>query len=204
MIHVDINKQIKRFSRTDNFSVQTDFAAGAITHISGPSGVGKTTLLRIIAGLVKPDHGHIIFNGETWLNTTENIYLPPQARNVGFVFQDYALFPNLTVKEHLSFGTKDAGFIQHLLALGNMERLVDQKPRALSGGQQQRLGILRALTTKPQLLLMDEPFSALDHALKAQLIPKLKVLLNEMNITCLIATHHPLELNDFADFYLDL
>ncbi|TDO24308.1 ATP-binding cassette domain-containing protein [Pedobacter duraquae] len=204
MIHVHITKEIKRFKGTEKFLVQTDFSVGAVTHISGPSGAGKTTLLRIIAGLVKPEHGHITFEGETWLNTTENLYLPTQARKVGFVFQDYALFPNMTVKEHLSFGTKDVELIQRLLILGKMERFIDQRPRELSGGQQQRLSILRALTTRPRLLLMDEPFSALDQALKAELVPDLKLLLIEMKTTCLVSTHYPLELKGFADFYFEL
>ncbi|RYZ99121.1 MAG: ATP-binding cassette domain-containing protein, partial [Sphingobacteriaceae bacterium] len=111
-----------------------------------------------------------------------------------FVFQDYALFPNMTVQQHLEYATDDMAWIKRLLALGKLETLADHKPAWLSGGQQQRLGILRALATRPKLLLMDEPFSALDGATKVALIDELRVLFAELKIIVLIVSHNLAEL----------
>ncbi|RZM27699.1 MAG: ATP-binding cassette domain-containing protein [Pedobacter sp.] len=204
MIQIDIAHQLKRYRGIENLRIQANFQKGSTVQISGPSGVGKTTLLRIIAGLLKPDKGLIISNGETWLETDRGINTTVQSRNLGFVFQDYALFPNLSVKEHMSFGTKDQNWINRLLEMGRMEGFRDQKPRQLSGGQQQRLAILRALSTKPSLMLMDEPFSALDQSLKLTFLPELKQLFKETEITALIVTHHPFELNAIKDDSLEL
>ena len=204
MIEIDISRKIKRYKGMEELSLKANFVSGAIMQISGPSGSGKTTLLRIIAGLVKPERGLILADGTTWLDTEKNINLPTQLRKVGFVFQDYALFPNMTVQQHLNYGTKDADFVERLLALGRMESFRNQKSLHLSGGQQQRLSILRALSTNPRLMLMDEPFSALDRKLKAELIPELKAFFTEMKTTCLIVSHHPLELEGIASQVLEL
>jgi molybdate transport system ATP-binding protein len=199
MIDIDIKKSIKTYNGYNHLEIRTSFVSKSVTRIYGPSGVGKTTLLKILAGLVRPDKGIIKVNTETWLDTKANISWPPQKRRAGFVFQDYALFPNMTVEQHLAFGTKDYGYIQRLLQLGRMERFQKHKPKQLSGGQQQRLAILRALSTKPALLLMDEPFSALDNELKVVLIEDLRQLLQELETTCLIVTHYPFETEGFAD-----
>ena len=116
----------------------------------------------------------------------------------GFVFQDYALFPNMTVRQHLAYATADNAWIERLLLIGKLETFSTHKPQYLSGGQQQRLAILRAIATKPKLLLMDEPFSALDAVMKAALIKDLKILFDELGTTVLIVTHNPQELADLA------
>ncbi len=118
---------------------------------------------------------------------------------VGFVFQDYALFPNMTVQQHLEYATNDLAWIEKLLSIGKLETFANHKPEYLSGGQQQRLAILRALAIKPKLLLMDEPFSALDPEMKSVLIKELKVIFGEMGATVLIVTHNPKELDGLAD-----
>jgi len=198
MININIKKKIKTYNGFEMLEINTSFASNGITQLLGISGAGKTTLLKMLAGLIRPEEGRIIVDNEIWLDTKLNIYLEPQKRHVGFVFQDYALFPNMTVEKHLLYGTQDAGYIKQLLKIGRMETFIDHKPRQLSGGQQQRLAILRALSTKPKLLLMDEPFSALDTALRSNLINDLKELLKANEITCLVVTHQPFINGEFA------
>jgi len=199
MIFIDIKKQVRTQGGANFIKVNASFASKQITQITGPSGSGKTTLLRIIAGLIEPEEGKVIVDGSVWMDTRLKMNLEPQKRAVGFVFQDYALFPNMTVLEHLQFGSGDQVFIDRLISLGKLEDFKSHRPKQLSGGQQQRLGILRALSTQPKILLMDEPFSALDAALKKELISGLKILLSELEITCLVVTHHPFETEGFAD-----
>jgi molybdate transport system ATP-binding protein len=164
----------------------------------GPSGVGKTTFLKVITGLVQPEKGVIKFDDTVWFDTSAKINLSPQKRLVGFVFQNYVLFPNMTVKEHLEYATSDVAWIDKLLKIGKLETLSTHKPEYLSGGQQQRLAILRALAIKPKLLLMDEPFSALDPKMKTALIEELKLLFAELKMTVFIVSHNPLELESFG------
>ncbi|HMI02950.1 MAG TPA: ATP-binding cassette domain-containing protein [Pedobacter sp.] len=204
MIEINIKKRVKTYAGIDLIEVRASFHVQRITQITGPSGAGKTTLLRIIAGLIRPEQGKITVNENIWLDTSANINLEPQKRDVGFVFQDYALFPNMTVTEHLHYGSDDAQFIDRLIAIGRLDAFRTHKPKHLSGGQQQRLAILRALATKPKLLLMDEPFSALDSVLKKSVMGELKELFEELKITCLIVTHHPLEAAGFAEHSFEL
>lgn len=204
MIQINIKKRVKTYDGADLIEANASFHVQTITQIIGPSGAGKTTLLRIIAGLIRPEEGKITVNEEVWLDTKANINLEPQKRKVGFVFQDYALFPNMTVREHLHYGSNDTQYIDRLIALGKLDAFKTHKPKHLSGGQQQRLAILRALATKPKLLLMDEPFSALDNVLKKEIMTDLKVLFAELQITCLIVTHHPMEADGFAEYSFEL
>ena len=198
MIQLDLTKQIKTYDGS-LLRINTRFASCRITQITGPSGAGKTTLLKMLAGLIRPDQGRIQVGDQVWLDTGAAICLEPQKRGVGFVFQDYALFPHMTVEKHLLYGTRDELYIQQLLQTGRLEPFRRHKPRHLSGGQQQRLAILRALATRPKLLLMDEPFTALDNALKGELIADLKQLLTAMQTTCLVVTHQPFANGEFAD-----
>jgi len=198
MISVAIEKQLKTYQGVQVLKIAHNFQTPGITKISGVSGVGKTTFLKIIAGFIQPEKGIITVNGQTWLDTENKISLSPQKRSTGFVFQDYALFPNMTVKQHLEYATHDAGWTEKLLVIGKLETLTDHKPLHLSGGQQQRLAILRALAIKPKLLLMDEPFSALDPEMKRELISEMKLVFNELNMTVLIVSHNPQELGDMA------
>ena len=202
MIEINITKRIKTYKGWEDFKINTQFEIGKITRITGPSGVGKTTLLKILAGLATPEHGLIKFNGEVWFDAKAKISKRIQERNVGFVFQDYALFPNMTVEEHLKFGTTDIEYIEYLLELGEMGSSRSNLPKQLSGGQQQRLAILRALSTKPALLLMDESFSALDKRLKSDLLFRLQVLFSAQGTTVLLVTHQEEEIVGDAGVFM--
>lgn len=204
MITIDIEKKLKAYSGQQWLRIRHDFAEGSITKIYGPSGAGKTTFLKIIAGLVQPEKGSIKVDDLTWLDTAANISLSPQKRMAGFVFQNYALFPNMTVRQHLEYATDDLQWIDRLLKIGKLETLQTHKPEHLSGGQQQRLAILRALAVKPKLLLMDEPFSALDLKMKLALIEELKLLFDELKLTVLIVSHNPLELEGLCDGEMEI
>jgi molybdate transport system ATP-binding protein len=198
MISVVIEKKLKTYQGLQVLKIAHNFQTSGITKISGVSGVGKTTFLKIIAGFIQPEKGMINVDNQTWLDTEKKISLSPQKRSVGFVFQDYALFPNMTVKHHLEYATNDASWIEKLLSIGKLETLADHKPLHLSGGQQQRLAILRALAIKPKLLLMDEPFSALDPEMKTVLIDDLRLLFDEMKTTVLIVSHNSDELKELS------
>lgn len=199
MIDINIEKRLKGYAGAGTLKVQHQFTAGSITKIHGPSGAGKTTFLKIFAGLVQADGGRIVVNNVTWLDSAQQVNFSPQARRVGFVFQDYALFPNMSVMQHLEYATTDGLWIDRLLRLGKLETLTTHKPHHLSGGQQQRLAILRALAIKPQIILMDEPFSALDRAIKSELISDLKAVFSDLNAAVLIVSHNPDELVSIAN-----
>jgi len=198
MTSIEIEKNLKTYQGKRAMKISRSFPAGSITKIYGPSGVGKTTFLKIIAGLIAPESGKIVVNGRMWLDTVAGISLPPQKRMAGFVFQDYALFPNMTVRQHLEYATDDVSWVDRLLAIAKLDTLCQHKPEHLSGGQQQRLAILRALAIKPKLLLMDEPFSALDAETKKDLINELKIIFRELGSTVIIVTHNPQELDDLT------
>ena len=204
MISIDIEKKLKAYKGQQVLKISAQFQSGSITKIFGPSGAGKTTFLKIIAGLIDPEKGKIIIDDTIWLDTSAKISLSPQKRRVGFVFQNYGLFPNMTVRQHLQYATEDHQWIDRLLAIGKLGTFEKHKPEYLSGGQQQRLSILRAMAIKPQLLLMDEPFSALDPKMKSEIIPELKSLCKELGITTLIVTHNPHELEGLTDAEIEI
>lgn len=203
MIRINIEKKLKAYNGQQILRIDRTFASGSITKIYGPSGSGKTTLLKLIAGLTNPDKGVIDVDGLTWYDSSRKINLSPQKRTTGFVFQNYALFPNMTVIEHLEYATKDAEWVKRLLHLGKLDTLSTHKPDYLSGGQQQRLAILRALSIKPRVLLMDEPFSALDSKMKIELIGELKPFLAQFGVTTLIVSHNQQELELFEGEVMD-
>jgi molybdate transport system ATP-binding protein len=198
MITVDIEKKLKAYNGSRVLQIKKTFNAGVITRITGPSGAGKTTFLKMVAGLITPDTGTIKTVSSTWFDAGQNINVIPQQRRIGFVFQDYALFPNMTVKQQLEYATDDTEWINRLIMIAGLETFVNHKPDHLSGGQQQRLAILRALAIKPKLLLMDEPFSALDLEMKTALIDDLQVLFKELGATTLIVSHNPQELDGIS------
>jgi len=194
MISIDIEKKLRAYRGEQVLKIATQFDNGSITKIYGPSGAGKSTFLKIIAGLVEPERGKILVDDVVWLDTVSKTSLSPQNRKTGFVFQNYALFPNMTVQQHLEYVSDDTQWISRLLTIGKLETFTSHKPEYLSGGQQQRLAILRAMAMRPKLMLMDEPFSALDPKMKSELILRLKSIWDELGTTVLIVSHNPQEL----------
>lgn len=166
-----------------------------VTVLFGPSGCGKTTVLRCLAGLDTPEEGAIQFGAETWFDAGRGICLTPQQRGIGFVFQDYALFPHLTVAGNVGYGLRGLPAserqrqVDELLQRFELTALAGQRPRQLSGGQQQRVALARALACRPKLLLLDEPLSALDAALREQLRGELRRLLAACDVPVLLVTH---------------
>jgi molybdate transport system ATP-binding protein len=170
-----------------------------IAVLFGPSGSGKTTILRCLAGLEKPDAGEICFNDKIWFQKNGNIFAPPQGRNIGFVPQDYALFPHLTVAENIGYGLnhlaspeKKSRVAEALDWLG-IAGLAARRPQKLSGGESQRVALARAIARRPQLLLLDEPFSALDMPTRQRLRGELAALLVELHLPAILVTHDRLE-----------
>jgi len=204
MISIDIEKKLKGYGGQQWLKIKREFAIGSIVNICGPSGAGKTTFLKIVAGLIQSDMGYIKVGDELWLDTSSSVSISPQKRKTGIVFQDYALFPNMAVLRHLEYATDDRQWINRLLHVGKLDTLSTHKPECLSGGQQQRLAILRALAIKPKLLLMDEPFSALDKQMKNALISELKQLFTELGCTVFIVSHNPEELSDLGSEVLEI
>jgi molybdate transport system ATP-binding protein len=171
--------------------VTTEIDGNELLCLFGHSGAGKTTLLRIIAGLTKPDKGRIVFNDTVWFDSDQKINVKPQERNVGYMFQDYALFPNMTVAKNISFAqkVKDTDEVNKLLALFDIETLRNQHPGKLSGGQKQRVALARALAAKPSVLLLDEPLSALDWDMRASLQLEILKAHEIMNSITLLVSH---------------
>ena len=201
MLDIHIKKQIKSVRGETALEVQAHFKNEAITGIYGNSGEGKSTLFNIIAGLSSPEYGTLHYNDLVWLDSVKEINLPTQKRNTGYIFQTNSLFPHFTVKENILFAVKNENqhevAVSKLLSQVDMEGMENRYPHQLSGGQVQRIAIARALAQKAQIILMDEPFSALDLEIKQKLYSFIKVFKKKYNLMILIVTH---DINDI--FYL--
>lgn len=204
MIDLQIAHRFKSYAGTKKLQLRVNFKTGDIVHLYGTSGSGKTTLLNIIAGFTAPDQGSIKVEEKLWLDTARKINLPVNQRKAGFVFQQYALFQHMTVHRHLTYSTNEHVLIDELINLASLDSFRNNYPRQLSAGQQQRLGIIRALSTRPRLLLMDEPFSALDDESKNSLITKLGEFIHSNQVTCIVASHNHAEMKAFANQTLDI
>jgi molybdate transport system ATP-binding protein len=187
------------------FDLDLALPGRGVTAIFGHSGSGKTTLLRCLAGLARPRVGRLVVNGEVWLDTERNIFLPTHKRPLGYVFQEASLFPHLSVKKNLRFGLERVQAAQRrvdllqaaeLLGIGH---LLERMPAGLSGGERQRVGIARALLTSPRLLLLDEPLASLDQKRKLEILPYLERLHDELDIPVLYVSHAPEEVARLAD-----
>ncbi|MHB1004725.1 MAG: ABC transporter ATP-binding protein [Chloroflexota bacterium] len=190
MLDVAIKKQL------GNFNLDASFTAGdGVVALFGPSGAGKSLTLQCIAGLLAPDAGLILINGQPAYDAARGINVPAQARGVGYVFQSYALFPHLTVWENVAYGLHRlprearAATVEKMLALMRLQGLERRRPDELSGGQRQRVALARALAPKPQVLLLDEPFSALDSPIRGRLREEVLPLLRGVAITTVLVTH---------------
>jgi molybdate transport system ATP-binding protein len=184
--------------RLRGFELEVALEVGPETlALAGPSGAGKTTLLRAIAGLVRPDRGRVEANGDVWLDTDRAIDLPPERRSVGLVFQDYALFPHLTVEQNVAFGGRRR--VPELLSGFGLQRLARARPGELSGGERQRVAVARALAREPRVLLLDEPLSALDASTRNSVREELGPLLRAQRLPTLLVTHDYLDAASLAD-----
>ena len=195
---VNISKNLvsggRRFSLDAAFKTCED-----IVVLFGPSGSGKTLTLQAIAGLMKPDSGEIVVDGKVFFDSKEKINLPARKRDIGYVFQDYALFPHLSVRDNVGFGLKkfwhwrlsreDRVRFDDILEIFEIRQMADVHPRELSGGQRQRVALARALVKKPSLLLLDEPFSALDAHLRSKMRKELREVQNRFRIPIILITH---------------
>lgn len=200
MIDLDLKRQ------QGNFTVQTAFSGpgSGVTALYGPSGAGKTSVVNMVSGLMRPDSGHIIINGRCLYSKAEKIDLPPEDRRIGYVFQDGRLLPHLSVKSNLMYGlartpAKDR-FVKpdQIIELLGIGHLLKRRPAGLSGGEKQRVAIGRALLTSPELLLMDEPLASLDQARKYEVMPFIQRLCREFSLPVLYVSHSLQEIINLA------
>lgn len=188
-----------------DLEAEAEIPGQGVTALFGRSGSGKTSLLRCIAGLERPSSAYLRFNGRLWHDSESGLFVPPQQRGVGYVFQEGVLFPHLRVRENLMFGFKrtpremQVESLQRVMDLLGLNDLLNRAPSQLSGGEKQRVAIGRALLNNPRLLLMDEPLASLDRGHKKEIIPYLECLHRSTNIPIIYVTHDPEELVRVAD-----
>lgn len=203
MLNISLQKTWKEFKLDVAFKPPH----GKITALFGHSGAGKSSILRIISGLEIADGGRVCYGKEVWFDEAKGIHLPPQRRSTGFVFQDFALFPHLTVERNVAYGIKEKGRLndlKDLLCLAGLSGYERHYPAQLSGGQKQRVALIRALARKPEILLLDEPLSALDWETRRQLQEDLKKIISQFHITTLYVTHDVTEVYKLADYVVVL
>lgn len=204
MLDIELYKKLHTAEGDMQLHINLQLQQGQFVTLYGPSGAGKTSVLRMLAGLMKPDAGYIKTSHGTWFN--DKTHLPPQQRNIGFVFQDYALFPNMNVRENISFALneKNNRIVDELLDLAGLTMLSERKTDTLSGGQKQRVALARAMARKPALLLLDEPLSAIDRAMRLQLQTTLKDLHQRFNLTTVLVSHDMEEIVLLSDEVIHL
>ena len=208
LIQLDVEKEL--VSRGRSFRLEAAFSSEEqFVVLFGPSGSGKTLTLQSVAGLINPDAGRIALNGRVLFDSKAGINVPSRERRIGYLFQDYALFPHLSVLENIGFGLKknwqwrlgreDMCRVEELLQVFEIPHLGCSLPHELSGGQKQRVALARALIREPSLLLLDEPFSALDTLLRARLREELIRIQAMFNIAVIMITHDPEDIAAFAE-----
>lgn len=202
-----LQKALRGATGTINLDVNSTLKKGDLTVLFGKSGAGKSTILKMIAGLMEPTNGRIIINDEIWFDKNKKINLTPQKRKVGLVFQDYALFPNMSVKENLEYALEDKKKklkIDEILEITELTALAKEKPQTLSGGQSQRVALARALVREPKILLLDEPLSALDFAMRTKLQDELIKIQQYFKLTTILVSHDISEVYKLANYVLEL
>ena len=199
MLRVDVSKQL------GEFAIEASFASeGRVTGLFGASGAGKTSLINMIAGLLRPDRGIIAIDGETLDDTAAGIHVPPYRRRIGYVFQDTRLFPHLDVRRNLDYGRRMNGLADdpaqraRVTDLLDIASLLDRRPGRLSGGERQRVALGRALLARPRLLLLDEPLGSLDEARKEEILPYLVRLRDEAGVPMVYVCHDLEEMRQLA------
>ncbi|CAN5775686.1 hypothetical protein BH20ACI4_BH20ACI4_04370 [soil metagenome] len=197
MLSVNLKKLFSNKYAKD-FSLEVSFSADeGITVLMGASGAGKTTILRLIAGILTPDEGFIKLNSNTFFDSNKKINLPIQKRSVGFVFQDYALFPHLTARQNIAYGINDKDSknetAREMLALFHIEHIGERTPNEMSGGEQQRVALARALASNPKIVLLDEPLSAVDVETRTKLLDEIEEAQKRTKIPFIYVTHNEKE-----------
>ncbi len=198
---IELSLQKRLFTAHGEMELAIDLSAGKgeIVTLFGKSGAGKTTLFKLVAGLLEPKSGSLIVDNVEWYNSSGKINLKPQQRSTGFVFQDYALFPNMTVKQNLLYAEKNASKVDRLLKMMALYGLKDRKPQNLSGGQQQRVALARALVKDPSILLLDEPLAALDIEMRNELQDEILRINRELGMTIILISHDLAEIFKLSD-----
>lgn len=191
LITLDVRKELVSANGRMTLEIRCSFLFGELTALFGPSGAGKTTLLRMLAGLTMPDVGRITFGDQVWFDSGKRIFVPPQQRKIGYMFQDYALFPNMTVKENIQYacGKDQKERVGELLKSFGLAEFAHRKPGKLSGGQKQRVALARAMAGNPRLLLLDEPLSALDSEMRSSLQDEIKKAHEQFKTTTIMVSH---------------
>jgi molybdate transport system ATP-binding protein len=199
VLAVDVEKQLGALKLGVRFE-----AARGVTALFGPSGAGKTSVVNMIAGLLKPDRGAITLDDTVLFDVARNIDVPPHRRHIGYVFQEGRLFPHLSVRQNLDYGRRmsgqprDAGEFERIAAMLDIAHLLDRRPGKLSGGERQRVAVGRALLMRPRLLLLDEPLASLDAGRKREILPYLVRLRDDARIPMVYVSHTPAEVRRIA------
>jgi len=196
MMEIDVHRKLQGANGSFDLHFRAKIEDGEFVTVYGPSGAGKTSALRMMAGLLTPDEGTIAVDQAPWFDKVKKVNLPTQSRNIGIVFQDYALFPNMTVRENLEFALQKEqprSIVDDLLQLTELGQLRNKKPTLLSGGQKQRVALARALVRRPKLLLLDEPLSALDAEMQAKFQDYILQIHREYKLTTVLISHDLLE-----------
>ncbi len=202
MIDIQFQKNLNGSSGKMLLDIDLKIVKGAFVSLYGPSGAGKTSILRMIAGLLAPDQGKLKVGGETWYDSAVKVSLSPQKRDVGMVFQDFALFPNLTVRGNLEYAKNkqsDGAIVGELIDLMDLGDLQDSQTTMLSGGQKQRVALARSIVQKPSVLLLDEPLSALDPSMRSKLQDYILKAHKVYDLTTIMVSHDVAEIFKMSD-----
>ena len=206
MIEIQIRHQIFTSSGNKFLEVNERISEGSFVHVSGDSGIGKTTFFKVLSGLVVPDFGFIKLNDKILLDTANKIFLPPQKRNISLMFQNYALFPNMTVKQNIAFAQteKDENIVDELLEKFALKTFENTSPSKLSGGQRQRVALARTLAQNAEIVLLDEPISAVDIAMRKVMLNELLEFNKNNNSTFFVISHSEEEFENFSTYNLNI